>query len=137
MPKRPPYEVAHLSEIPHTPTDAAAHGLAIPGVWKQIRHHFGIREFSVNAFVATEAGQEIVHEHSERANDDPLLPGDEELYFVATGRARVRLGEEEVEAGAEDAAAAVRQAWREAEEFNLNASLLLEALFVRVRRAFA
>jgi DNA polymerase-3 subunit delta' len=41
------------------------------------------------------------------------------------------------EAGAEDAAAAVRQAWREAEEFNLNASLLLEALFVRVRRAFA
>ena len=41
------------------------------------------------------------------------------------------------EAGAEDAAAAVRQAWRDAEEFNLNASLLLEALFVRVRRAFA
>jgi DNA polymerase III subunit delta' len=40
-------------------------------------------------------------------------------------------------AGAEDAAAAVRQAWREAEEFNLNASLLVEALFVRVRRAFA
>ena len=38
---------------------------------------------------------------------------------------------------AEDAAAAVRQAWREAEEFNLNASLFLEALFVRLRRAFA
>jgi hypothetical protein len=31
----------------------------------------------------------------------------------------------------------VRQAWREAEEFNLNAALLLEALFVQVRRAFA
>jgi DNA polymerase-3 subunit delta' len=40
-------------------------------------------------------------------------------------------------AGAEDAAEIVRQAWREAEEFNLNAALLLEALFVRVRRAFA
>jgi len=40
------------------------------------------------------------------------------------------------EAGAEGAAAAVRQAWREAEEFNLSASLLLEALFVRIRRAF-
>jgi DNA polymerase-3 subunit delta' len=38
---------------------------------------------------------------------------------------------------AEDAAAVVRQAWREAEEFNLNASLFLEALFVRLRRAFA
>jgi hypothetical protein len=100
MPKRPPYEVAHLSEIPHTPTDAAAHGLAIPGVWKQIRHHFGIREFSVNAFVATEAGQEIVHEHSERANDDPAQPGDEELYVVVSGRARVRLDDEELEAPA-------------------------------------
>ncbi len=38
---------------------------------------------------------------------------------------------------AEDAAAVVRQAWREAEEFNLNATLLLEALFVRLRRVFA
>jgi mannose-6-phosphate isomerase-like protein (cupin superfamily) len=100
MQKRPAYEVAHLSQIPHTPTDAAAHGLAIPGEWKQIRHHFGIREFSVNAFVATEAAQEIVHEHSERANDDPSLPGDEELYFVASGRARVRLGDDEVDVDA-------------------------------------
>jgi DNA polymerase-3 subunit delta' len=39
--------------------------------------------------------------------------------------------------GAEHAAAVVRQAWREVEEFNLNASLLLEALFVRVGRAFS
>jgi mannose-6-phosphate isomerase-like protein (cupin superfamily) len=99
MPKRPDYEVAHLSEISHTPTEAA-HGLAIPGEWKQIRHHFGIREFSANAFVATEVGQEIVHEHSERANDDPSKPGDEELYFVASGRVLVRLGDEEVEADA-------------------------------------
>lgn len=99
MQNRPDYEVAHLSEIPHTPTDVA-HGLAIPGEWKQIRHYFGIREFSANAFVATEVGQEIVHEHSERANDDPTEPGDEELYFVARGRARVRLGDEEVEADA-------------------------------------
>ena len=38
---------------------------------------------------------------------------------------------------AEDAASLVRQAWREAEEFNLNATLLLEALFVRLRRAFS
>ena len=74
MATRPDYEVAHLSEIPPTPTDGA-YGLAIPGEWKQIRHHFGIREFSANAFVATEAGQEIVHEHSERANDDPSQPG--------------------------------------------------------------
>jgi mannose-6-phosphate isomerase-like protein (cupin superfamily) len=99
MPKRPDYEVAHLSEIPHTPTDGT-HGLALSGEWKQIRHYFGIREFSANAFVATAAGQELVHEHAERANDDPSRPGDEELYFVASGRARVRLGAEELEVGA-------------------------------------
>jgi mannose-6-phosphate isomerase-like protein (cupin superfamily) len=99
MPMRPDYEVAHLSEIPHTPTDGS-HGLVLPGEWKQIRHHFGIREFSANAFVATEAGQEIVHEHFERANDDPSAPGDEELYFVASGRALVRVGDEEVDAPA-------------------------------------
>ncbi len=40
-------------------------------------------------------------------------------------------------AGAEDAAAIVRQAWREIEEFNLNLPLFLEALFVRLRRAFS
>ena len=38
---------------------------------------------------------------------------------------------------AEDAAALVRQVWREAEEFNLNPTLLLEALFVRLRRTFS
>lgn len=39
--------------------------------------------------------------------------------------------------GAEDAAAIVRQAWREIEELNLNVPLFLEALFVLLRRAFA
>jgi hypothetical protein len=37
--------------------------------------------------------------------------------------------------GADEAAALARQAWREAEEFNVNASLALEALFVRLHRA--
>jgi DNA polymerase-3 subunit delta' len=47
----------------------------------------------------------------------------------------------DVDAGAtpdaEAAAALARQTWRDADEFNLNASLLLEALFVRLRRAFS
>ena len=61
--------------------------------------------------------------------DAPVVHADRlaELREDAPGR----------EAGAEAAAAAVRQAWREAEEFNLGASLLLESLFVRIRRAFA
>jgi DNA polymerase-3 subunit delta' len=37
----------------------------------------------------------------------------------------------------ERAAALCRQAWRAAEEFNVNASLALEALFVQLQRAFA
>jgi DNA polymerase-3 subunit delta' len=60
--------------------------------------------------------------------DAPVVHADrlDELRRDADGR----------EHGAEAAAGVVRQAWREAQEFNLNASLLLEALFVRVRRAF-
>ena len=38
---------------------------------------------------------------------------------------------------AETAAALVRQAWRSAEEFNVNVGLWLDALFVQLRRAFA
>ena len=75
----PPYEIATVAEIGATPTDDS-YGFTIPGEWKQLRHHFGIREFSANAMVATEAGQTVVHEHFERANDDTTQPGDEELY---------------------------------------------------------
>jgi DNA polymerase-3 subunit delta' len=39
--------------------------------------------------------------------------------------------------GPEEAAALVREAWRSAEEFNVNTGLWLDALFVRLRRAFA
>jgi hypothetical protein len=38
--------------------------------------------------------------------------------------------------GSERAAELVRDAWRGAEEFNVNTGLWLEALFVRLRRAF-
>jgi hypothetical protein len=39
--------------------------------------------------------------------------------------------------GAEDAAERVRDAWRVVEELNVNPQLWLEAMFVRLRRAFA
>lgn len=95
---RPPYEIAHVSAIPATACDDS-YGFSIPGEWKQLRHFFGIREFSANAMVATAAGQEVVHEHAERANDDETKPGDEELYIVVNGRFRVRLDDERVEVG--------------------------------------
>ena len=39
--------------------------------------------------------------------------------------------------GPERAAALVRSSWRSAEEFNVNMSLWVDALFVRLKRAFA
>jgi hypothetical protein len=68
------------------------------GEWKQIRHFFGTKEFSANAFIATEAGQEITHEHFEEPNDDSSDVGDEELYYIAKGHAVVKLDGEEHEA---------------------------------------
>lgn len=97
-PPRPRYEIAHVSEIPPTPYDGS-YGFEIPGAWKQLRHFFGIREFSANAMMSTEAGQQVVHEHTEHANDDREKPGDEELYVVVSGRFRVRLDDENVEIG--------------------------------------
>lgn len=97
-PPRPRFEVAHVSEIPATPYDGS-YGFEIPGEWKQLRHFFGIHEFSANAMVATETGQTVVHEHTERANDDPTKPGGEELYVVLRGRFDVRLDDEQHEVG--------------------------------------
>ena len=68
-----------------------------------------------------------------------------DLVVVATGAERAaihsdRLAELNEDASVERLVAAeracelVRQAWRELEEFNLNAPLALEALFVRLRR---
>lgn len=85
---RPRYEIAHLDDIPHTESDDSF-GFRLVGQWKQLRHYFGIREFSANAFVATEPGQEIVHEHFEEPNDGSSEVGDEELYYVAAGHAVV------------------------------------------------
>jgi hypothetical protein len=97
-PPRPPYEIAQLDDIPHTETDSS-YGFQLVGEWKQIRHHLAIREFAANAFIATEPGQEIIHEHTEHPNDDTSELGDEELYFVFKGSATVKLNEECVDIG--------------------------------------
>lgn len=69
--------------------------------------------------VVVSAGADAVAVHADRLDD---LRVDE---ASALGR------------GPERAAELVREAWRGAEEFNVNTSLWLEALFVRLRRAFA
>jgi quercetin dioxygenase-like cupin family protein len=74
MPEPP--KVVRLEEIESIPG---------PGTltWRPVRMTLGVRAFGCNAYTAGEAGQEVVEPHTE----DPKL-AHEELYFVATGRAR-------------------------------------------------
>jgi tetratricopeptide (TPR) repeat protein len=65
--------------------------------WKPVRHHFGITSFGANAYVAREAGEAVVVEHTEV---DDSGTAHEELYFVASGRARFSVAGEEVDAPA-------------------------------------
>ena len=62
--------------------------------WRPARHHFGIASFGVNIFTGKETGDRIINEHDE--TDD----GNEELYFVHSGRARFEIDGETVDAPA-------------------------------------
>jgi len=61
--------------------------------WRQIREHFGITGFGVNANEAA-AGEELVVSHEEVS-----YGGQEELYFIVRGRARFICNGEQVELG--------------------------------------
>jgi len=65
--------------------------------WKPIRHHFGVRGFGVNAYVAARAGDEVIETHRESAENGSRH---EELYVVLRGRARFLVGAEEIDAPA-------------------------------------
>ncbi len=80
------YKIAHLDEIDEI-TDGRE-------PWRPVRHHFGITAFGANAWTGRDAGDRIINEHDE--SDD----GNEELYFVHTGRAVFVLDGERVEATA-------------------------------------
>ena len=64
--------------------------------WRPVRHHFGIESFGVNAWTGREAGDRIINEHDEAADNDRQ----EELYLVHSGRARFELDGEQVDAPA-------------------------------------
>ena len=59
--------------------------------WRPVRHHFGIESFGVNAWTGREAGDRIINEHDEAADNDRQ----EELYLVHSGRARFELDGEQ------------------------------------------
>jgi mannose-6-phosphate isomerase-like protein (cupin superfamily) len=76
------YEVMHLDDLDRLPVDDE--GL----LWRPIRRRFGLTAFGVNGWTAANAGDRVLEEHSEP-------DGHEELYFVAAGRARFTLGNDE------------------------------------------
>jgi tetratricopeptide (TPR) repeat protein len=78
MPKPP--RVRRLEEIE-----------AVPGpgtlLWHPVRLTLDVRAFGCNAYTAAESGQDVVEPHTEEEH--------EELYFVATGRARFTIDGEQ------------------------------------------
>jgi len=61
-------------------------------VWKPVRKTLGVTAFGINAYVAAEAGDEVVEEHDETAL------GHEEIYAVIAGRATFTVDGETVDA---------------------------------------
>jgi tetratricopeptide (TPR) repeat protein len=76
------YEIASLTGIEPVPAVGTLS-------WTPLRKQLGITAFGINAYTATEAGQDVVEEHTEERL------GHEELYLVVTGRATFVLDGEE------------------------------------------
>ena len=85
------------SKLEEIPTVAEGPG---PAEWKPLRHHFGIRAFGVNAWIATEAGQELVEQHDELDSDEDGPGGHQELYAITAGSAVFTVDGARVEAPA-------------------------------------
>ena len=63
-------------------------------LWKPLRRTLDIGAFGMNAYLAPNAGDEVVEEHTEQAL------GHEEVYVVLTGRATFTLNDETLDAPA-------------------------------------
>jgi hypothetical protein len=85
----PAYAIANLDEIP----EVEEHSLPIDSGWHPVRYHLGVEAFGINAYTAAAVGDVVIEDH------DEADLGQQELYFVARGRAEFTLGEETTEAG--------------------------------------
>ena len=63
-------------------------------LWRPVRRTLDIGAFGINAYVAPNAGDDVVEEHTEEAL------GHEEIYVVLTGRATFTLDDETLDAPA-------------------------------------
>src|SRR5262245_63163928 len=61
-------------------------------LWRPLRQVLDIGAFGINAFVAKDAGDDVVEEHAEE------MLGLEEVYVVLAGRATFTLGDETLDA---------------------------------------
>ena len=84
------YAVSTLAEMPDVPT------FTDPGdpAWKPIQHYLGLTAFGINAYVAKADGDTIAPPHDEADF------GQEEVYLVTSGHARLTVGGDEVDAPA-------------------------------------
>ncbi len=62
--------------------------------WRPLRRTLGVQAFGINAYVALNAGDDVVEEHTESTLQH------EEVYVVLTGRATFQLGDEKLDARA-------------------------------------
>jgi hypothetical protein len=82
-----PYRVKRLDEIPLIPPETPS-----DPEWRPVQHHLRLSAFGANVYVARAAGVVLVSRHDERAS------GQEELYFVVSGRVRFTLDGDEFDA---------------------------------------
>jgi Tetratricopeptide repeat/AraC-like ligand binding domain len=76
-----PPVVMHLDDFERVPGPGSL-------TWLPVRQTLGIEAFGTNAYVAAEAGEEVVEPHTEvDENGEPGSGGHQELYFVARGHA--------------------------------------------------
>jgi hypothetical protein len=73
-------KVIHLDDIERIPGPATL-------TWLPVRATLGIEAFGCNAYVAGKAGEDVVEPH----NEDDQHGGQQELYYVARGRAEFTL----------------------------------------------
>ncbi len=76
-----PVTVLSLDDIQPVPVG----GLDFSIQWLPVRHALGLRAFGTNAYIATNAGEDVVEPHTEGADPET---DHQELYFVARGSAR-------------------------------------------------
>jgi mannose-6-phosphate isomerase-like protein (cupin superfamily) len=91
MPQPP--QVIHLDEI---------EPVSGPGslTWLPVRRTLGIEAFGTNAYIAADAGDDVVEPHTELEPDEDVTAGHQELYFVARGRATFTIDGEQHDAPA-------------------------------------